>query len=274
MPDPVRRLAVLGSPIGHSQSPALHRAAYGVLGLDWEYDRAEVTDAELEGFLAGLGPEWLGLSLTMPLKRRLIELVDDVDPVARATGQANTLLFTPEGPRVFNTDVAGIVDAVREAGGADPRRVLVLGGGATARSAVAAGHEFGAEVLLAARAPERVADAGGAEVVPLAAADLAGADLVVSTIPGGVDIPVVVPALRADQLLLDVVYHPWPTPLAARWQVSGGALVHGLGMLLHQAVRQIRIFRSGDPELPLPDEAAVLAAMRAAVHGEAPSRRS
>ncbi|GAB3406572.1 shikimate dehydrogenase [Schumannella luteola] len=265
MPEPVRHLAVLGSPIGHSQSPAMHRAAYAVLGLDWNYDRHEVTEDGLEGFLAGLGPEWLGLSLTMPLKRRLIELVDDVDPVARATGQANTLLLTPAGPRVFNTDVAGIVDAVREAGGADPRRVLVLGGGATARSAVAAGHEFGAEVVLAARAPERVADAGGAEVVTLDRADLAAADLVVSTIPGGADIPVAVPPLRGEQLLLDVVYHPWPTPLAARWQEAGGTLVHGLGMLLHQAVRQIRIFRTGDPSVPLPDEPAVLATMRAAV---------
>ncbi|TPW71046.1 shikimate dehydrogenase [Schumannella sp. 10F1B-5-1] len=264
-----RRLAVLGSPIGHSQSPALHQAAYRVLGLDWDYGRAEVTDETLADFLAGLGPDWLGLSLTMPLKRRLISLADDagwtVDPVARATGQANTLLLDPAGPRAYNTDVDGIVDAVRESGGADPRRVLVLGGGATARSAVEAARVFGAEVVLAARAPERVADAGSARVVALGDARPGEADLVVSTIPGGVDIPVAVPALRPEQLLLDVVYHPWPTPLAARWQQAGGGLVHGLGMLLHQAVRQIRIFRTGDPGAPLPDETAVLAAMRAAV---------
>jgi shikimate dehydrogenase len=263
-----RRLAVLGSPIGHSRSPELHRAAYDVLGFDWEYGRAEVPAGGLAGFLAGLGDDWRGLSLTMPLKREVAALVPDLDDVAVRSGQANTIVLGDDGARAFNTDVAGIVDALADAGVTRPACAVVLGAGATAESAVIAARELGAAVTVAARSPEKAAGArafGEATAVHLADAPLADADVVISTVPGGVDLGLDIPALRPEQALLDVVYHPWPTPLAASWRSRGGAIVDGLGMLLHQAVRQIRIFAHGDPAVPLPREDAVILAMRDAV---------
>lgn len=264
-----RRLAVLGSPIGHSRSPDLHRAAYGVLGLDWRYDRVEVDDAGLAGFLAGLGPDWRGLSLTMPLKRRVAELVPSLDDVARATRQGNTILLRNGAPaRAFNTDVHGIVQAFADAGLAAVDHGIVLGGGATAESAVAALRQLGAYVTVAVRSPEKVAGVFADDIGIMNLRDieddLRDADAVVSTIPNGADVRLPVPD-RLGGTLLDVAYHPWPSALAARWSLAGGEVVSGLEMLLHQAVHQIRIFVAGDPATPLPDEAAVIRAMRAAV---------
>ncbi|MEO7016805.1 MAG: shikimate dehydrogenase, partial [Leifsonia sp.] len=126
---PVRKLAVLGSPIGHSKSPALHRAAYRALGLDWEYDTADVTEETLADFLAGLGPEWRGLSLTMPLKQSVIPLLAEADHLAEQTGGANTVLLDDGVVRGFNTDVSGIVWALEAAGLESARFVHILGGG-------------------------------------------------------------------------------------------------------------------------------------------------
>lgn len=267
------RLAVLGSPIGHSRSPQLHRAAYRVLGLDWDYDRIEVDDAGLARFLAGLGAEWRGLSLTMPLKRRVAELVPDVDAVARRTRQGNTILLEGgRSARAFNTDVHGIVQSLADAGVTHAEHSVVLGGGATAESAVAALGELGASATVAVRDPAKAAAVFGGEVAirPLDQIDdaLREADVVVSTIPNGAEFVLPVPE-RLGGTLLDVAYHPWPSALASRWSATGGAVVSGLEMLLHQAVHQIRIFVAGDPTVPLADEHAVIAAMRAAVASDA-----
>lgn len=264
-----RRLAVLGSPIAHSRSPDLHRAAYDVLGLDWHYDRVDVDDAGLADFLASLGPEWLGLSLTMPLKRRVAELVPSLDEVARTTRQGNTILLRDGAPyRAFNTDVHGIVQAFADAGVSSAAHGVVLGGGATAESAVAALGQLGAHVCVAVRTPQKAAAVFGDDVRILSLGDveeqLRDADVVVSTIPNGADFALPVPS-RVGGTALDVAYHPWPSPLAARWSQAGGAVVSGLEMLVHQAVHQIRVFVSGDPAVPLPDEAGVIRAMRAAV---------
>src|SRR5215472_3037918 len=159
------KAAVLGSPIAHSLSPALHTAAYAALGLDdWTYQAIECDEAGLPAFVTSRGPEWAGLSLTMPLKRTVLPLLDHVDRVAAATGGANTLVFRPEGRYGYNTDVQGIVDALAEAGcpapaGAGLGRATILGAGATACSALAAVGELGvpgADVVL--RDPARAAD--------------------------------------------------------------------------------------------------------------------
>lgn len=272
MPDPGARLAVLGSPIGHSRSPQLHLAAYAVLGLDWSYERLEVTGDGLGAFLGGLDSTWRGLSLTMPLKRRVAELVPDVDPVARMTRQGNTILLDAGRPvKAFNTDVHGIVQAFAEAGVHSAARATVLGGGATAQSAIVALESMGAEVVVAVRDTAKVTAAGelpaGATVVDLVAATdaIAASDAVVSTIPPHAEFLVALPALGHQQTLLDVAYSPWPTSLAAAWQDAGGSILHGLEMLLHQAVHQVRVFVSGDPSVALPDEGSVIKAMRAAV---------
>lgn len=258
-----RRAAVLGSPIGHSKSPALHRAAYAAAGLDWRYDAIEVGSGEaLASFLQAVGPRWVGLSLTMPLKEPALTLVDVLDPVARATGAVNTIVLPgaptrPAGLAGHNTDVVGIVDALAEAGVTSARTVAVLGAGGTARSAVAAAVRLGAQVVqVYARRPAAaaevaaIADALGSSGHPMAWADAGAcvaADLVISTVPAGVadSLAQTLPAPPAGTLL-DVVYHPWPTPLAAAWDP---AVVPGIAMLLWQAVAQVRLMAGIDPDV-------------------------
>ncbi|TYL50776.1 shikimate dehydrogenase [Agromyces mariniharenae] len=267
-----RRLAVLGSPIAHSKSPALHRAAYDLLGLDWEYTAIELDGAGLRAFLDTRDASWRGLSLTMPLKQDVLPLLDEVDELATLTNAANTVLLADGVRRGFNTDVGGIVRALGEAGCDRIRHGVLVGGGATAASALAAMAELGAasvQVLL--RRPGAggsVAELGArlglaVEVRPIAdLATLEEADLVVSTLPGGADPGVEASAALRRATLFDVAYAPWPTRLVSQWLEAGGTVVHGLEMLLHQAVLQVRIFASGDPFQALPDEAAVLDVMR------------
>ncbi|MGO4534231.1 shikimate dehydrogenase [Leifsonia sp. 2MCAF36] len=272
-----RRLAVLGSPIGHSRSPQLHRAAYDALGLDWSYDAVDVTEDGLPDFIEGLGPEWRGLSLTMPLKKAVLPLLAETDRIAGQTGGANTVLLDGEDLRGFNTDVAGIVRAVQAAGLGETRYVHILGGGATAASALVAAAELGAErvdvhVRDVARSAwiDPLANELGlrARIRPFAQADrsLDVPDLVISTLPGGTATEAVyTDSTRRRSMLLDVAYEPWPTPLARQWEAVDGRVVSGLAMLAHQALLQVRIFVSGDPLQPLQDEQSVLAAMLEAV---------
>lgn len=286
-----RRLAVLGSPIAHSQSPALHAAAYRRLGLNWSYESADVVSGDLAAFIDGCGPEWRGLSLTMPLKQAVLPLLDSMGQVARMAGTANTLLFDDadgvaggaagrvagRALRGFNTDVAGIVRALAAAELTAARFVQILGGGATAASAMVAAAELGAEhVLLSVRSLERSAWleplahtlglAVGIRPLAHAGESMRNPDLVISTLPGGVDTGMVfAESVRSGALLLDVAYDPWPSPLALSWQQAGGRVLSGLAMLVHQALLQVRIFVSGDPLQPLEDEDDVLAAMLDAV---------
>lgn len=322
-----RRLAVLGHPVAHSLSPVLHTAAYDALGLPWMYTRVDVASGELRRFLAGLGPTWLGLSLTMPLKREVPPLLARSTALVDELGVANTVRldrtrvpFTVSGA---NTDVWGIVAALREAGVGRAGRADILGSGATAVSALRAlaDLEVG-RVTVHARTPEHAAplvalgaahgiavdvvalpeteapgvagrSAAGRPATPhggaVAAANDPAAgprqaaarpielrsDLVVSTLPphaaDGLD-PVIpgsgVPgATDPDRgpVLLDVAYAPWPSRLAERWTAAGGAAVSGLAMLLWQAVAQVRFFVTGDDRLVLPDEDAMVVAMRAAL---------
>jgi shikimate dehydrogenase len=271
------RLAVLGHPIAHSKSPALHAAAYRVLELDWGYDAVDLDAHDLARFVGDLGPDWRGLSLTMPHKRVVLPLLDEVDAVAERVGAANTVLFDGGRRLGFNTDVAGIVRAFADHGVTSLERVQLLGGGATAASALAAVVQLGASsVLVSVRDPERareletLAAALGVELLlrPFGAIveALPAPDAVVSTLPGGVAVDLTFPAaLRAASVLLDVAYEPWPSALAAAWREQGGTVVSGLEMLLHQAVAQVRVFVGGDPDRALDRETEVVAAMRSAV---------
>ncbi|MCU1446571.1 shikimate dehydrogenase [Cryobacterium sp.] len=279
-----RRLAVLGSPIAHSLSPALHTAAYRALGLPWQYTATRVDAGELAGFIDGLTPEWLGLSLTMPLKHSVQSRLNDLDRVATLTGAVNTVRIenwpadgsTPARTG-YNTDVPGLVRALAEAGIDRAVRVTLLGAGATAASALVAAAELGAETVdIIARTPTRadtLVDLGrrlGLVVTVSGLSAVADAarvsDLVISTLPGDARLAAEFPAaLRANTLLFDVGYAPWPTALAGSWAAAGGRANSGLTMLLHQALIQVRIFVGNDPFLPLPDEDQVLLAMRAAL---------
>ena len=265
------RAAVLGSPVGHSLSPVLHRAAYAALGLDWTYDALEVTAEGLPGFLAGVDGTWAGLSLTMPLKQAVLPLLDEADALVGVTGSANTVVLRSGRREGHNTDVHGMVAALREAGVGHVDRAAVLGTGATAASALAALHDLGAHhVRVLGRDPAKVAAVGAvaqalgtelrsAELHPLELEDR-WPQLVVSTVPSGAldafaaasdpsgDVPV----------LLDVVYAPWPTPLAAAYAAAGGVVVPGTAMLLHQAAAQVELMTGQE---------APLEVMRAALAG-------
>lgn len=135
-----RRAAVLGSPIAHSLSPVLHRAAYAELGLtDWSYDRFEVDEEALAGFVEELDGSWAGLSLTMPLKRAILPLLDGISDTAASVEAVNTVVLTEDGRRLGdNTDIPGMIAALREQGVDEVESAAVLGAGATASSALAA----------------------------------------------------------------------------------------------------------------------------------------
>ncbi|SEM99630.1 shikimate dehydrogenase [Cryobacterium sp. TMT1-3] len=273
------RLAVLGSPIKHSRSPMLHRAAYRQLGLDWTYEAVEVKSGSLAMFLSKLGREWRGLSLTMPLKQEVLPFIDDCDRVAQLTGAVNTVLLRKVNGRStlsgYNTDVAGLVRALAEGGVTRAAHVTLLGAGATAASALMAAAELGTEfVAVLVRDPQKalpLVELGRSLGVVVDLQDLSGAtrvdsDVVISTLPGGTLLSAPLPlALREQAILFDVAYSPWPSGVATSWQEAGGTVLNGLGMLLHQALIQVRVFVTADPFEPLPDESAVLAAMRGAL---------
>ncbi|MFF7392875.1 shikimate dehydrogenase [Streptomyces scabiei] len=245
------RAAVLGSPIAHSLSPVLHRAAYAELGLtDWSYDRFEVDEAALPGFVEQLGPEWAGLSLTMPLKRAVIPLLDEITETATSVEAVNTLVFTEDGRRAGdNTDIPGMVAALRERGIEQVESAAVLGAGATASSALAAlARICTGEVVAYVRSEARAAEMrqwGERLDVEVRTADWADAEraltapLVIATTPAGATDVLSGAVPERPTTLFDVLYHPWPTELAARWSAYGGAVVSGLDLLVHQAVLQV-----------------------------------
>ena len=272
---------MLGSPVAHSLSPLLHRAASLALGLDgWCYDAIEVDEPALPDVLRGLDRTWAGLSLTMPLKQAVVPLLDAVDETVRLSGACNTVVVGPDGLSGANTDVVGMARAIQEATqeaavtSAPPAGVAVahvLGGGATAASAVLALRGLGCPApVVHVRGPARagavlaVAERCGSAVelqpwptTPALAAALAVADVVVATTPGG-STAAVADAMPTTVVgtLLDVAYEPWPSVLAARWSAAGGAVAPGSLMLLHQAAEQVRLMTG----LPAP-----LSAMRVAL---------
>ncbi|MFY9219531.1 MAG: shikimate dehydrogenase [Candidatus Nanopelagicales bacterium] len=308
----VKKAGVLGSPISHSLSPVLHRAAYVALGLDWEYDAFEVEQDQLSGFLRNCGPEWAGLSLTMPLKEQVLAYVDRLTPLAEKVRAANTVVISDGQLVGDNTDVAGMVNAINSAIGTWPlgatavskaprdewsaRTALIIGAGATARSAVAAITHCGQpdSVYIVARnqaaAAQLAEDARAwdltAQVVPTTPAQLAtdapelwDCDLVVSTVPGTAwnDPSACFPQVIAHgqsasrsletlgaasnirtntSVLLDVAYDPWPTPLTTWWKGTDRPVATGIDLLLAQAAEQVRLM-TGRP--------APVAAMRRAI---------
>lgn len=249
--DEVRFCAVIGSPIAHSLSPVLHRAAYAELGLTgWSYDRFEIDEAALPGFVAELGPEWAGLSLTMPLKRAVIPLLDEVTETAVSVEAVNTVVRSEDGRLVGdNTDIPGMVAALREHGIEQVDSAAILGAGATASSALAAlARVCTGEVVAYVRSEARAAEMrqwGERLDVEIRTADWAEADralhapLVIATTPAGTTDALAAAVPERPATLFDVLYDPWPTALAARWSMYGGAVVSGLDLLVHQAVLQV-----------------------------------
>ncbi len=271
-------LEVWGDPVAHSLSPVLHTAAYERLGLPWSYGRRRVDDRGFAAQLAALDDRVRGLSCTMPLKGVAFEAAVRRDPRAGATGAVNTLLLGVDGPRGWNPDVGGIVRALADAGihGLDTARII--GAGATATSALVACAERGAtDVEVVARRPEAIASlrlrAAPLGVTVTAAPFDAPLDRAVpvtfATLPGSAPLDADVAARLADGggALFDVVYGHGETALTRAWRDAGALTMDGTGMLLHQAILQIRIFLSGDVDASLPDELDVVDVMRRALVG-------
>jgi shikimate dehydrogenase len=263
----VTRCGVLGSPIAHSLSPVLHRAAYGALGLDWEYDAYDVTQAQLPAFMAQLTPGWRGLSLTMPLKREVIGLCDRVESLGAMLQSINTVVLEVDGTSSgFNTDVVGVVRALKHAAIRSLDRAIVVGAGATAASAMAAVAQLGADrVTVLVRAPERavpVLELGPALGLAI---DVMGfddvdrtteADIVISTIPAVGQLVIADRVARLAPTVFDVIYDPADTPLLSAADRAGARVIAGFELLLHQAARQV--------ELMTQTRSAPVEAMRAA----------
>lgn len=260
-----RRAAVLGSPIAHSRSPQLHLAAYRALGLDgWTYERIECTAEQLPDLVGDFGPEWVGVSVTMPGKFAALRFADERTPRAELVGSANTLVRTGTGWRADNTDVDGVTGALGEASGS----AMVLGAGGTAPAVVVGLAALGVRrITVVARNAQRAApfvelatrsgveadwcDIDGAELKTA----VAGVDVMVNTVPADAAAPYA-STLACAPVLLDAIYDPWPTPLAAAVEAAGGRVISGLEMLLNQAFAQVEQFTG----LPAPR-----AAMRAAI---------
>jgi shikimate dehydrogenase len=271
-----RQAAVLGSPIKHSLSPVLHSAAYQALELhDWHYDVIECDEAGLPALVSQLGPEWAGLSLTMPLKRVALTVADEVTPLARAVGAANTLVFSAAGGRLAdNTDVVGMAEALREAGVTKVEQAVILGAGGTAQGALATLRELGHHApIVVVRNVSRTAElretAERLEMAPtisggLFSEPLPAADLVISTLPGGTADPLSATRWNPGTTVLDVVYAPWPTTLAGSALTAGCTVVSGLAVLLYQAVAQVELMtgRPGPVEAMRTALVAAVAARR------------
>ena len=254
---------MLGSPVSHSLSPVLHTAAYAALGLTWwRYEPIECDEAGLPGLLDRCGPDWAGLSLTMPLKRTVLPLLDRIEPLVTEVGGANTVVFAAAQRLGYNTDVPGMVRALAEhgveagraasgSGSAGP--ALILGGGATACAALAALRDLGERsAAVAVRDPARArgllaaADRLGVAVTlrPLESSSLTGARLIISTVPAGAAdfaAQIFAQLVPVPSLVFDVVYHPWPTALAAAARKAGAAVVGGFDLLLYQAALQVEL---------------------------------
>jgi shikimate dehydrogenase len=279
-----RRAAVLGSPIAHSLSPVLHAAAYEVLGLRWSYSAIECDEAQLPGVLTGLDDSFVGLSLTMPLKRAILPLLDDVSDLAVAVGAANTVVFDGVGPflrrRGENTDVPGMVAAITARRPAGVRNAVILGAGGTAASALAALQKLGVAhsfvvVRDQGRARELMACADRLGVTPTLVdwpghAVLGEADMIISTVPAGATDQLATRSPAGPgQLLFDVLYEPWPTSFAVASLAAGAEVIGGLELLVQQAARQVELWtgQASLVEIVAPMRAAGEAAMASRSEG-------
>ena len=241
--------AVLGSPISHSLSPVIHQVAYEMLEISAKYTAIEVKAGELGKFLESTPPELNSFSLTMPLKEELVDLGLPTSELARRIRSANTAIKIGDTWKIESTDVIGFQQSVSSKTNATFQTVLILGGGATARAAIAAFDSVGVTIDVASRSEYRttslLSSALFAEVSVIAFDDeipWAKYDLIVNTSPAGAADPLVGKIAGASALLFESLYNPWPTALMSFWRNVGLESIDGLDLLVHQAISQISIF--------------------------------
>ena len=257
------KAAVLGSPIQHSLSPIIHQRAYDLLGWNWSYERHEVTSGQLKEFLEKYLGQFRGLSLTMPLKEEALNLIDNISDLGKRVNGVNTLIFDELQSRGENTDVQGFIDALAFHEIAMPRVVTILGGGATARAAIAAVDSRAQQINVFSRSAHRakaLVNSAAYSIVTvfkwddltnnqlLAESDASfglKAELVISTTPGGATDQL--DFSGTPQTLFESLYNPWPTDLLRKWRNSGGFAIDGLDLLVWQAIGQLELMSlSGD----------------------------
>ena len=274
-PTASQQYEVWGSPVSHSLSPTLHLAAYRVLGLPWVYQNREVDQNTLASRWSGEGERLGGISLTMPLKERILDVVAARAPIVETLGAANTVYRVQGEPTLQNTDPFG-ADRALERSGVAAESAWILGAGATAR---AVGHALVGrgtrEVSLFVRDEGRASQtaefllAAGLAVQLHTFGDFSGAlapGLVASTLPGGaLDLPEIPSQVRETAALFDVAYSPWPSHYAQLWTGSPQPVVSGLWMLAYQALAQLRLFVHQDVSTELDNEGAVFQAMMESV---------
>ncbi|MEO6126325.1 MAG: shikimate dehydrogenase [Ilumatobacteraceae bacterium] len=281
-----RVAAVIGSPVTHSLSPAIHNAAFAASGLDWVYTAFEVVPGAASAALAAMRALGIaGLSVTMPHKDDVAAGVDVLDSASAALRTVNTVVLQPDGRLAgHSTDGDGFVASLRDAG-CDPAAmtVAVLGAGGAARSVIDALVRSGAErVVVVNRSAERGAAAAalaGARGSVGSAGDIAAADLIVNATSVGMGqhgagnhhIPFDPDLIQARHVVADLVYHPLDTALLHAARQRGAVAVDGLGMLIHQAVLQQQLWTGRRPD-PLVMRAA--AEHELAVRAEAAAARA
>lgn len=241
------RAALLGSPVAHSLSPVLHRAAYRAMGLAGEYEAIEIVASDLAQFIASRDESWTGFSLTMPLKEEALRVASSVDPLALQIQSANTLIRAESGWHALTTDVSGFQRALTAHGVTQHENVLIIGAGATARAAAAACDEFGRHLVVVSRSAKREEAMRGSIRRAVASFinwsdELPQADLVINTTPAGVaDVFVRQFTARPRGVFFEALYHPWPTTLLAHWRALGGEVIDGLDLLVQQGIDQVAL---------------------------------
>ena len=240
------KAAVLGSPIGHSLSPTLHNCAYEVLGWDWEYIAIEVKGGDLAKFIETNRKTFRGLSLTMPLKEEALLVADSLDSLVKRINAANTLIFEENEVSAYSTDVSGFVQALDKSEVSIPNEITILGGGATARSAIAAVDGRGRTITVYSRSASRGAQLINSSIsATVVVKDWAeaqsglSANLVIATTPTGATDHLIPTA--SNGTLFESLYSPWPTKLLAKWQGVGGKYLDGLDLLVEQGIGQIEL---------------------------------
>lgn len=260
-------VGVIGSPVRHSLSPALHNAAFAARRLDWRMLAFEVAAGRGAAAVAAMATLGIrGLAVTMPHKGDVAAAVDELDPPAAALRSVNTVVLRDDGSTLgASTDGPGFVDSLDAAGYVVAgRRVVVLGAGGAARSIVVALGAAGAgDVAIVNRSAASAEECAALHGRVGTVSEVEGADLLVNTTPVGMgsstELPIDAALLRSDLAVVDIVYHPLETPLLAAARAVGAPAIDGLGMLVHQAARQ---------QLLWTGTAADPAAMRAAAESE------
>jgi shikimate dehydrogenase len=254
----MKRLAVLGHPVGHSRSPAMHSAALAELGLaaEWSYSAIDLAPDEFEPRVREMAREgFAGANVTVPHKGAALALADSLSETAREIGAANTLSFDGGEIHADNTDAQGLLDALP--GPLSGKRALVLGAGGAARAAVWALAREGAEVAVwnrtALRAEHLCAELGGA---PAEAPEQGGFELIVNTTAAGLrgedpfaELPLEAAAFLPAQTVVDLVYGERPSPLLAAAAAAGANVVDGIEVLVRQGALSLRIWTGREPSL-------------------------